>query len=318
MSSLARYCRKIFVGDLHGCFDELMFLLNRINHDPKRDELYFVGDLVVKGPKSNDCVDFVRSTNRTYSVMGNHDYELLRVGRATNLIPSDIKIPQFSFSQYAARDPLTMTNHIETAKSLSKQNVEYLASLPLHLSPHPKLRVVHAGIIPNIEMQKQRPWNLLNMRNIIERPTPKHGDLMINNQPATPRQSYEGTGYHDLGAPWVQLYSGPEHIFFGHDAKRNLQIATYATGLDTGACYGGSLTAAIIKCDENTDDIINSLNEEKYKTEDWEDQTMKYQSAGGIIYRLIQQKSSKVYIPMNKQEVTPKLQTNGNGNGNGH
>lgn len=74
------------------------------------------------------------------------------------------------------------------------------------------------------------------------------------------------------------------------------------------------MTAAIIKCDENTDDIINSLNEDKYKTEEWEDQTSKYQSAGGIIYRLMQQKSSKVYTPMNKPEVTTKL-TNGN---NGH
>ena len=50
MAALTRYCRKIFVGDLHGCFDELMLLLNRIKHDSKRDELYFVGDLVVKGP----------------------------------------------------------------------------------------------------------------------------------------------------------------------------------------------------------------------------------------------------------------------------
>ena len=59
MASLVRYTRKIFVGDLHGCFDEMMALLARLNHDPSRDELYFVGDLCVKGPDSEKCVDFV-------------------------------------------------------------------------------------------------------------------------------------------------------------------------------------------------------------------------------------------------------------------
>ena len=311
MSSLARYCRKIFVGDVHGCFDELMLLLNRINHDPKRDELYFVGDLVVKGNKSNECVEFVRSTQRAYSVMGNHDYELLRVGRAANLIPTDITIPQFSFSQYYARDPFTMTKHIECVKSLSKQNIQYLASLPLHLTPHPKVRVVHAGLIPNVELQRQQPWNLLNIRNIIEKPTPKHTDLTINNKPAQPRQQYEGTGYHDLGVPWTNLYGGPQHIFFGHDAKRKLQIASYATGLDTGCCYGGSLTAAIIKCDDTTDDLINEINEEKYKIEEWENETIKYVSDAGVIYRLFEQKANKSYTPMNKQLTPSNISGNG-------
>ena len=57
-----------------------------------------------------------------------------------------------------------------------------------------------------------------------------------------------------------------------------------------------------------TDEIINTLNEDNYKTEDWEhDETVKYESESGVMYRLMQQKSKKEYLPMNKQEVTTKL-----------
>ncbi len=75
MASLSRCTRKIFVGDVHGCFDELMALLARLSFDENRDSLFFVGDLCVKGPESQKCIDFVRTTSNTYSVMGNHDYE---------------------------------------------------------------------------------------------------------------------------------------------------------------------------------------------------------------------------------------------------
>eukprot|EP00484_Ammonia_sp_Unknown_P028599 CAMPEP_0197037430 /NCGR_PEP_ID=MMETSP1384-20130603/14645_1 /TAXON_ID=29189 /ORGANISM="Ammonia sp." /LENGTH=324 /DNA_ID=CAMNT_0042467735 /DNA_START=42 /DNA_END=1016 /DNA_ORIENTATION=- len=299
-NGLARCARKIFIGDVHGCFDELRLLLNKIGHDPKRDELYFVGDIVAKGPKSNECVDLVQNTPRTYSILGNHDYEVLRVGKACNIIPSHIKIPTFSFSQYVARDPLSMTNHQRCAEHISQSNIEYLASMPLYLQPHPKLRVVHAGIIPNVSMDKQDAWNLMNIRNIIEKPTPKHTDLMIAGKPAKQRAAMEGTGYHDLGDAWYTFYDGPEHIFYGHDAKRRLQTCAYTTGLDTGCCYGGFLTAAVVKYIEDTDELIHEGNEQQYALDDWEQNTKRYVSDAGLVYRLYQQKAERAYTPMHK------------------
>lgn len=111
MASLARYTRKIFVGDLHGCFDEMMALLTRLSHDPSRDELYFVGDLCVKGPDSEKCVDFVRKTTNTYSVMGNHDYETLRSAKALNVEGLD-KVKMYNFSAYNARDALSQVSAV--------------------------------------------------------------------------------------------------------------------------------------------------------------------------------------------------------------
>lgn len=51
--------RLIIIGDIHGCYDELMELLKKCHHNSKTDSLILVGDLVCKGPKSAEVVKFV-------------------------------------------------------------------------------------------------------------------------------------------------------------------------------------------------------------------------------------------------------------------
>jgi len=51
--------RTIFVGDVHGCFDELMMLLEKCSYDLSKDRLVFVGDVINKGPKSKEVLQWI-------------------------------------------------------------------------------------------------------------------------------------------------------------------------------------------------------------------------------------------------------------------
>jgi bis(5'-nucleosyl)-tetraphosphatase (symmetrical) len=68
------------IGDLQGCLQPLQFLLGEIGYNARRDRLWFVGDLVNRGPQSLETLRFVKSLGPgAITVLGNHDLHLVTV-----------------------------------------------------------------------------------------------------------------------------------------------------------------------------------------------------------------------------------------------
>jgi hypothetical protein len=120
-------------------------------------------------------------------------------------------------------------SHIAT---LMPEDWEYLQALPLslRLGPakpgEPDTVVVHAGLAPNVPLEKQKREHMLSLRSIADTGEPT-SRLLVH-------------------FPWAAQWQGPEKLIFGHDAVRGLQQWPMATGLDTGCVYGRLLTALIL------------------------------------------------------------------------
>ena len=66
------------IGDVQGCYDELAALCAKVKFDPQKDKLIFAGDLVNRGPKSLEVLNFcIENRKSVKAVLGNHDFYLL-------------------------------------------------------------------------------------------------------------------------------------------------------------------------------------------------------------------------------------------------
>jgi serine/threonine protein phosphatase 1 len=74
--------RDLVVGDIHGCFSRLLVALLAVGFDPKRDRLFSVGDLVDRGPESDQVVSLLRQ-RWFHAVRGNHDQMVIEVVHET-------------------------------------------------------------------------------------------------------------------------------------------------------------------------------------------------------------------------------------------
>jgi bis(5'-nucleosyl)-tetraphosphatase (symmetrical) len=120
------------IGDVQGCRDELARLIDALKFDPARDELWFVGDLVNRGPDSLGVLRLVKSLgDRAVTVLGNHDLHLLAFARGN---PARAGDPDLKAVVRASDAP---------------ELLDWLRQQPLaHYRPDLGTLMVHAGIPP--------------------------------------------------------------------------------------------------------------------------------------------------------------------------
>lgn len=82
--------RAFVIGDVHGCYDELMRLLDKAGASLSRQRIVFVGDLINKGPESYKVLQFVRDQGLDCTI-GNHELKFLKSTGTPESLPPRLK-----------------------------------------------------------------------------------------------------------------------------------------------------------------------------------------------------------------------------------
>ena len=126
------------IGDLQGCYEPLMRLLDKLDFDPHKDQLWSVGDLVNRGPESLRVLEFCMSLGDAFTcTLGNHDLHLLAVASCHRVVK-----PQDTFD-----DVLTSPKRDEILNWLRHQKL-------FHYDQKRDLAMVHAGVPPQWSIRK--------------------------------------------------------------------------------------------------------------------------------------------------------------------
>jgi bis(5'-nucleosyl)-tetraphosphatase (symmetrical) len=257
------------IGDLQGCYSPTQRLLEKIRFDPACDRLWFCGDLVNRGGESVQTLRLVHSLrDQAEVVLGNHDLSLLAIAERRE--PEQRKVnPDLQGVLFAEdRDVL----------------LDWLRARPLlHADRGLGWMMVHAGLAPKwttamAEGHAREVENKLRgrearklLRNMYgDRPAWSPGLNGIDRDRAIinvfTRMRYCSPrgriAFEEKGAPGTQQpglypwYEVPGHaqrdlkIACGHWSTLGLFIGNGVHALDTGAVWGGKLTALQLDCED--------------------------------------------------------------------
>lgn len=244
------------IGDVQGCYDELRQLLGDIGFRRGRDKLWFVGDLVNRGPKSLEVLRFVSSLgDAAVTVLGNHDLHLL--------------------AQYEGVEKLKEKDTFQDVLDApdSRELVDWLRRRPM-MHADDSYAMVHAGILPVWSVEKalelgtevQAALAARNYRDFLQRMYGGSPDAWRDNlsgwdrlrvivNAMTRMRFCSSEGRMELDAkgakaprgfqPWFETRPASERttIVFGHWSQLGLRLDERLAGLDSGCVWGGRLSA---------------------------------------------------------------------------
>jgi len=256
------------IGDLQGCYDPTRRLLDAIGFDPAQDRLWFCGDLVNRGGESVETLRLVHSLrDNVVSVLGNHDLSLLAIAERREedqrKVNADLQGVLFAHD----RDVL----------------LDWLRACPLlHVDRDLGWMMLHAGLAPRwttelaerhaseIERKLRNGGYRKLLRNMYgDRPAwspnlagPDRDRAIINiftrmrycapkGRIAFEEKGQPGTQQPGL-YPWYEVPGRAERdlkIVCGHWSTLGLFIGHGVHAIDTGAVWGGKLTALQLDAD---------------------------------------------------------------------
>ncbi|WP_107928857.1 symmetrical bis(5'-nucleosyl)-tetraphosphatase [Neisseria animaloris] len=256
------------IGDIQGCFAELTALLAKIGFNHGTDTLWLTGDIVNRGPQSLEALQFVmRHESSIRTVLGNHDLHLLAVS--------------YGFGRIKRGDTISpILEHPERLKML-----DWLRSQPLLIRGE-KHVLVHAGLLPqwsvaeaeslaqeveselrgdkamqyflNMYGNKPRRWSPdlegYNRLRMITNVLTRMRALTFKNQLD---YDFKG-GPEDMPSGLRAWFEAPGRrhlshtVVFGHWSALGYLNARNVIALDTGALWGGELTAVNLDTNEIT------------------------------------------------------------------
>ncbi|EFM20406.1 bis(5'-nucleosyl)-tetraphosphatase (symmetrical) ApaH [Pantoea sp. PNT01] len=249
------------IGDVHGCYDELRALLQQVDFNPEQDTLWLTGDLVARGPGSLEVLRYVKSLGDAVRlVLGNHDLHLLAV--------------YAGISRNKPKDRLTPLLEADDADEL----INWLRRQPLlQVDEEKKLVMGHAGITPQWDIETAKKCAREVEAVLASDSYPLFLDAMYGDMPNNWSEDLTGlarlrfstnaltrmrycfpNGQLDMICkdapesalpplkPWFNI-AGPVArdytIVFGHWASlEGKGTPEGIIGLDTGCCWGGTLT----------------------------------------------------------------------------
>lgn len=262
------------IGDIQGCYDELQQLLELIEFNPKKDRLWFAGDLVNRGPKSLETLRFVKGLgDRAITVLGNHDLHLLALW-------------QHKHKHFKSNDSLKPVLAAKDGEEL----LQWLRYRPLmHYDKKLDYAMLHAGLPPQWSRKKALGY-AAEVEEVL-RGKKFHEFLghMYGNKPERWSDNLKGwdrlrfivncftrmrfchpdgtLDFKHKGAlanapsgylPWFEIEkrrSRKQRLVFGHWSALGLLQKDNVNAIDTGCLWGGELTALNLKSGK-----ISSLN----------------------------------------------------------
>jgi bis(5'-nucleosyl)-tetraphosphatase (symmetrical) len=246
------------IGDVQGCSTQLNQLIDRINFDPTADRLWFVGDMVNRGPKSLEVLRYIKQLGSAAQiVLGNHDLFLLAVAEDIVTLRSKDTI----------QDVLAAEDRAELMDWLRRQ--------PLHYRER-SFFMVHAGLLPqwtideaaNLAREVEAVLSGPNYRTVLEALfqglSPQWHPALIGDErlasitrvltklrtctPAGDVSGFSGppeqapSGY----LPWFRIpnrKNADATVICGHWAALGLRIENNLLAIDSGCVWGRRLTA---------------------------------------------------------------------------